>query len=362
MKTVSLVALAVVFAGCRYDPPPEVTLLIPEDSSIVKGDPIRLEFSEPVKTTSLEVRVWPGNKSYYDVEGNLLPEYGPILEICTPVSSPCGADGGVRLLLDPDRTAATIELLVEDAFGPFGDPLRLEVTGKLEDDEGNRRNVSTFFDFQIVSERWNPGDIDYVDVREGFHLFHAEFTEPLPMPQQFFSHVRIDQHEGTFVWVMVDADPIPDAPKNTDDPVLLVPDFGEEGFLFTVRGGIYQDRDDPDELVFDTEPFDLAQEIGPVYFELQDMVMHGRITVDPDEDRSRWDGTMAVSGVYIRVTSTGSETQYDPTQANFQVFELRPEETPEGLPEVCEDDPCIHVNGKCDLLTDVAWPPVAVCP
>ena len=377
MRTfLSLIALAVVLAGCRYDPPPEVTLVIPEDNSIVKGDPIRLEFTEPVRTRSLEVRVWPGNKSYYDVEGNLLPEYGPILEICTPVSSPCGADGGVKLFLDPDRKAATIELVAEEAFGPFGDPLRLEVTGALEDDKGNRRNVSTFFDFQVISERWNPyadavepnGDVtgevttEPLDVREGFHLFHAEFTEPLPLPQQFFSHVRINSDDGTFVWVMVDADPIPDAPGNTDDPTLLAPDFGEEGFLFAVRGGIYQDRDDPDELVFETEPFTLAQEIGVVYFELQDMVMHGRITVDTDEDRSRWDGTMAVSGVYMRVTSSGNETQFDPTQANFQVFELRPEELPEGLPKACDDDPCININGKCDLLTDVDWPPVAVCP
>ncbi|MBM4372147.1 MAG: hypothetical protein FJ098_10865, partial [Deltaproteobacteria bacterium] len=228
---------------------------------------------------------------------------------------------------------------------------------------------------QIIAERWDPyldtvsedgataadATGEPLEVRDGVHLFHAEFTEPLPLPQQFFSEVRINPDSGDFVWVMIDADPIPDAPPNTDDPLLLAPDHGAEGFIFTVKGRISRDPEDDDELIFDTEPFTLAQEISGIYFELQDMVMHGRITVDPREDRSRWDGTMAVSGVYMRVTATGRETRFDPTQANFQIFELLPAETPQDLPAVCEEDPCTHAGGKCDLLPGIPWPPAFVC-
>ncbi|MFH1530533.1 MAG: hypothetical protein ABIK09_07350 [Pseudomonadota bacterium] len=367
--------LAALFGGCRYDPPPEVTLVIPATNAFVKGELIRLEFSEPVKSASLEIRVWPGNKSYYDPEGELLPGYGAILEICTPVSSPCG-DGAVRLTLDPGRDAASIKLIAEDALGPFGDPLRLEVTGALEDDAGNRRGVSTFYDFQIIEERWDPyadvvepgdagdvGDVGDVHVEplgvtEGFHLFHAEFTSPIKLPQQFYSEVAIDQLSGSFIWVMMDADPLPDAPKNTDDPALLLPDYGDESFIFTVRGKIKRDAEDPAELVFDTEAFTLAQQIGMIYFELQGMVMHGRITVE--DGRSRWDGTMAVAGIFLQVT--GQEgTTYEAEQANFQIFELLEDEIPDDIPTVCEDDPCIHMGGKCDLLPDIDWPPESVC-
>ena len=366
----SLIGIIAV-AGCRYDPPPEVTLVIPPSNAFVKGDPIRLEFSEPVKTTSLEVRIWPGNKSYYDIEGELLPEYDAVMEICTPVSSPCG-DGGVQLLMEPGRRAATIELVEDDALGPFGDPLRMEITGALEDDEGNKRNVSTYYDFQIIEERWDPyadvveaddiadpGDVvvEPLGVTEGFHLFHAEFTSPIKLPQQFHSEVQIDQLSGTFLWGMIDSDPIPDAPPNTDDPALLLPDLGEESFIFTVRGKIKRDADDPDELVFDTEPFTLSQDISGIYFELQGMAMHGRITVE--DGRSRWDGTMAVAGVYMEVNGQG--TTYDAEQANFQIFELHEDEIPEGLPTVCGEDICSHMGGKCDLLPDEEWPPPFLC-
>jgi len=366
--------LIVTFLGCRYDPPPEVTLVIPESNSFVKGDPIRLEFSEPVKAASLEIRVWPGNKSFYDDEGDLLPGHDPVLDTCTPATSPCGEGGAVLLTLDAGRAAASIELTKDDAFGALGEPLRLEITGALEDDEGNRRHASTWFDFQIIEERWNPyadvvdpgdaGDVvtEPLEIREGFHLFHAEFTEPLPLPQQFHADLRVNEDTGEFIWVMIDSDPIPDAAPNTADPALLLPDNGDEGFIFAVHGQAERDREDPDEgLVFDTEPFTLAQDISGIYFELQDMVMHGRVTVNEESGRSRWDGTMAVSGVYLLVTSTGKETQFDPTQANFQIFSLFEDEIPDGVPTVCEDDPCVNVSGKCDLLTDMDWPPESVC-
>ena len=365
------VVVAIAFGGCRYDPPPEVSLVLPPSNSFVKGDPIRLEFSEPVKSASLEIRVWPGNKSYYDAEGDLLPDHPAVLDLCSPTSSPCSG-GAVRLVMEPGREAATIDLLEADAFGPFGDPLRLEVTGALEDDAGNRRNASTWFDFQVIEERWDPfadvvepedipgGDIEGVEplgVTEGFHLFHAEFTSPIKLPQQFHSEVEIDQLSGVFIWVMMDSDPIPDAPNNTDDPALLLPDHGDESFIFTVRGKIKRDQEDSGELVFDTEPFTLSQDISGIYFELQNMVMHGRITVE--DGRSRWDGTMAVGGVYMEVNGQG--TTYEAEQANFQIFELLEDEIPEDIPTVCEDDLCSHMGGKCDLLPDVDWPPEFLC-
>ena len=259
----------------------------------------------------------------------------------------------------------------DGAFGPLGVPLVMEVTGSLSDLNGRRRNVSTFFDFQIVREIWNPyedvvtGDIqgdtgatedvviEPLGIPEGSYLFLADFTNPVKISQQFWTDVRANQLTGDFVMLMTDGDPIKGAPVNTTDPTQLVMDTGVEGFIFTVHGKVTKDKEG--KLVFKSEPVTLTLTIGPITFALVDMVCVGTIVFGGD--KIVWDGTLAVREVYYEVG--GDKTTYPEDQANFQVVELAPEHIPEGMPRVCTQDPCQIVGGNCDLLPQ--WPPASVC-
>jgi hypothetical protein len=365
-----VVGMAVGAVGCAYDPPPEVRLVAPTGNRFLLGDPIVLEFSEPVRPESLEVRVWPGKKDLYDLEGVRLPEVQPLLGACTVAAAPC-KDGVALTLADDRRTAA---LAVGDgALGPEGQPLVLEVTGSLQDDQGRRKKVSRFFDFQIVRDIWNPtedvlggdvaGDADAADVppipvtvAQGSHFFFAQFTSPIELPQQFWCDIRVQPDTGRFLIVLTDADPVDGTPRNTTDPTQCVVDTGVEGFIFTAQGKLHQATADADP-TFEGDAFTLSLLIGPILFELRDVVMRGTVSVQ--DGLSRWDGTMAVREVYYKVGDI--EEFYPSDQANFQMTQLRTAEVPPTMGRVCDATPCTVVGGKCDLPAGT-WPIPAFCP
>ncbi len=358
---------AVFLAACTYDPPPDVTLDGPANGLFVAGEPIILRFSEPVSMDSLEIRVWPGQKDLYSVEGKLMGGVNPILDTCTAFTSPCGAGDGVVLSFIGDRSEALLNPS-EGSLGPLGQPLVLEVTGALSDGSGHTKGVSRFFDFQIVESRWDPfadvvvedstagevTDVEPLNVWEGPVLMHADFTSPIKLSQQFFCDLNVNQMTGDFVMLLTDADPYDWAPKNTNKPEELFQDTGDESFIFIIHGVVTIDA--KGEKVFESEPVTLVQNIGPISFELRDMVTAGHI--DETGDLARWDGTLAVKEVYYEVNGQG--TTYPSDQANFEVFELLPEQIPENQPYVCDPDPCSIIAGRCDLLP--VWPPPAVCP
>jgi hypothetical protein len=361
-------ALAVLVASaCTYDPPPEVVLDGPANGHFVIGEPIVLRFSEPVRKDSLVISVWPGQKDLYNVEGELAPGTQPVLKECTAFTSPCGEDGGVKVSFLGDRSVAHLQV-APGGLGPAGQPLVLEVLGDLSDDAGNRKGVSRRFDFQIVESLWDPfadvveeetrGDdvilAEPLNTYEGPVLMHADFTSPIKLSQQFYCDLNVNQTTGQFVLLLTDADPIEGAPVNTSDPYELLLDQGDEAFIFVIHGQVSVDEDG--ELVFEGEPVDLIQTIGPIHFELRSMVTAGRI--DESGDIARWDGTLAVKEVYYEVNGQG--TIYPADQANFEVFQLLEDQIPEGLPDACDDNPCTTVGGRCDLLP--VWPPPSVCP
>ncbi len=357
-------AMFVLMTACTYDPPPEVTLVTPANKIFVIAEPIYLEFSEPVQPGSLEVRVWPGQKDLYTLEKERKPGVEAVMDTCTVASSPC-AGGKVTLGIDAALTRATL-LAESGAFGPVGTPLVLEVTGALSDEAGQRKKVSVFFDFQIAEEIWGPkGDVTANDgdneeialeplgIPMGRYLFAADFTSPVKLSQQFWTDLRADDFTGEFVMLLTDADPVKNAPINTSDPKLLVMDTGDEGFIFAIQGKVH--RDEEDKLVFKGDPVTLTQKIGPITFELRDMVIAGSIV--STGDKIVWDGTLAVKEVYYEVG--GKETIYPADQANFQIRELAAEDVPEGMPTICMKNPCVVVGGRCDLLPQ--WPPSGLC-
>ena len=70
MRTVAISSLAMaLLVGCTYNAPPEASLVFPEGGTYRVGDDLLLEFSEPVDTSTLAVRIWPSSR---DVEGELL--------------------------------------------------------------------------------------------------------------------------------------------------------------------------------------------------------------------------------------------------------------------------------------------------
>lgn len=365
----STAILSATLAACTYDPPPDVRLIAPAQNRFVQGDPIVLAFSEPVATASIEVRVWPGNKDLYDIEGEQVPGVAELLPTCTVASSPC-PPGGVTVSVSADRLRASIDVPPQ-ALGEPGLPLVLEVGGRLSDDAGREKKVARFFDFQIVRQEEPPagdvlgdaadasaGDVPALDreVAEGPHFFFAQFTSPIEIAQQFFCDVEVDPVSGDFLMILTDGDPLDSAPRNTADPKECLLDTGDEGFVFTAWGRLFQASPGADPS-FEAEPFTLGQSIGPIYFELRDMKMHG--TVRTLDGRASWDGTMSVSAVYYKVGDI--EQVYPADQANFQIRQLTDDEVPAGMPRVCDKAPCEAVGGKCDLPPGVDWPDVRFC-
>jgi hypothetical protein len=362
-----LAAAALFFVGqaCTYNPPPSVTLVGPANFHFLTGESITLKFSEQVDPDSVEIIVWPGHKDLYDIEGSLLPGNKAILEPCRPSTSPCGPDGGVKVLVSVDQMEAEIRVEGE-ALGKLGQPLVLEVTGNLADLDGNRSGASRKFDFQIVGEVWDPFadvveeediveevNVEPLGIIDGRFLMHADFTSPIKISQQYFLDIKVNQVTGKFVLLLVDADAKDGVPPNTSDPYELELDEGPESFIFVMPGSI--EKDEEGIVRFESEPVVLMQTIGPIYFEMRQMVSAG--TIDQSGPRARWDGTIAVKEIYYEVGGQG--TTYPADQANFEVFQLLDEEVPEGIPIVCEEDPCWATNGNC-YLPEI-WPPPEVC-
>lgn len=370
-KNLACAALACgLLAACTYNPPPEVTLTGPTHKNFVIGEPVTLEFSESVRKDSLEVIVWPGQKDLYDLEGGFLPSVEPLMELCTIAQSPCGENKDVVLTLSADRTSADLTA-APGSFGDAGQPLVMEVTGNLADDEGHKKGVSRLFDFQMVAVRFDPyadvvedpdavgGEVverEPLNVTEGEFLFFAEFQTPMYLPQQFWCDVQVNQKTGDFVMILIDGDPI-DAegiPKNTSNPDEIILDSGDEAFLFTQYGKAWRDGEN---LVFEAEPVQLVQTIGPIHFGLVNMVTAGIITEDHEDGLATWDGTIYVESFYME--ANGQRTDYPADQANFNMTELKPAQVPDTMTYVCDDDPCVAVGGRCDLLD--TWPPESVC-
>jgi len=383
-----LAALGAFAAGCDYDPPPDVVTFACENNLCVSGEPIVLIFSEPVRPESIALEIWPGGRDSYDREERRLPSVEPIVPRCAWNASPCGADEGVRLVLDEARTTLSISVS-PGALGPFYQPLVLELKGTLADDAGRTLDVTRAFDFQMVPGTTPPpqdtvggddaatgadattaGDTttatdaapaEPLGVKEGPLLFFASLAVPSPpidLPQQFFADVQVDQETGAFAMVLTDADPKDGADLNTNDPTELDLDLGEEGFVFLVEGTI---RRHEGAVVFESEPFTLQLKIGTITFALRNATMRGTISVDGTSGLTRWDGTMAVSEVMIKVGSA-PENLYPAQQDNFALVELRPSEVPDDLPRVCDEDPCVDLQGpQCDVPV-TGWPPTTVCP
>lgn len=362
----SLFGLAFV-AACTYNPPPEVTLVAPPNNTFAITEPIVLQFSEAIEPESLEIRIWPGARDLFDIERERLPDVEPLVEGCTLATSPCGDDGGVELVLRAQDEAHI--LVTEGALGDYGEPLQLEILGTLSDNDGRRKKVSFFFDFQVVREAWVPGgdtsgggdaSLDEpLEVGNGYYLFFAEFNlDGLELAQQFFSSLAVDQETGDFLFILVDADPneAMGAIDNTSKPEELVMDFGMEGFVFTAWGRVT--RTDTG-LEYETVPVNLAQNIAGIQFELQNIVLRGRVVQDEETGLWEWDGTMAVTGVVLTVGN--KETVYPENFSNISLRELTPEQVPEDIPEICEADICDRVEGGCDLPPDTSWPPPQYC-
>ena len=336
-----LLPIAVALAACTYNAPPEVEMESVNYNRFLVGEPIPLKFSEPIDPESLAIKVWPGQKALYDLEGRLSPEIDPVLDLCTVGTSPCGRNKGVALTMMKGGTEAVITVK-EGALGGFGEPLVLEVVGDLADSSGHAKGVSAYFDFQVIDEDWNTSIIPDSDalsdddavqkeplgIAEGPHLFYMQAESPVKLTQHFWCDIEMNQMTGFMVALCTDGDAEKDAPVNTMDPAEIYLDTGPEGYIFTFTGLFILDPDEG--IIFETNPVVFAQTIGPIYFELRDMILRGRVVVDEETGLSSWNGTMTVSEIYYEVGDKG--TTYPADMSNFLVFELTDEQVPEGLP------------------------------
>lgn len=366
----TLCLLALVTAACTYNPPPDVSLGGPDDRRYAVGEPIPIVFSEPVEAASFELAVWPNEKAAYDAEGRRLPGIEALLASCTVATSPCGVGADVGLTLDATRTGATLEV-PPGAFGNPGRPLVMEIAGTLADADGRAVRVVRSLPFQIIETLGPVGDTtteagdvstEPFVVTEGPHLFFSDIATPVgfSLAQQFYTDLQVDEATGDWVAVLTDADPITGANKNTTDPAELFLDTGDQGFVFTAHGKLTRDAQG---LVFKSEPFTLELTIVSITFALRETVIQGRISVDDETGLSSWDGQMSIEELYYKTPSLEKVyTEADGLEpASFQIFQLKPEQVPDGMPRVCDASPCPAGMQQCNLVEDEPWPPAAMC-
>lgn len=371
--TLCLFALLTAACACTYNPPPDVSLGGPADRRYDVGELIPILFTEPVEAASLELAVWPNENSAYDAEGRRLPASLPLLASCTLAKSPCGDGADVGLTLDEARTTATLDV-PPGAFGNPGRPLVLEIKGTLADADGRKLNVVRSLPFQII-EPLGPIDDTVAEtgaetdvatepfvINEGPHLYFSDIATPVgfSLAQQFFCDLQADEATGDWIAVLTDADPITGAEKNTTNPAELFLDTGAQGFIFTAHGKITRDAQG---LIFKSEPFTLELTIVSITFALREAVIQGRITVDAETGLSSWDGQMSIESLYYKTPSLEKVyTEADGLEpAAFQIFQLKPEQVPDGLPRVCDADPCPEGIQQCNLVDGIAWPPASMC-
>jgi hypothetical protein len=351
-RLLGLLPLLAPVAACEtYDPPPEATLVQPEQGFWTDASPIELVFSEAIDPATLELAVWPSD---LDVEGQFRPGVVPLISGCTLTSSPCAR--GLEVTLNDARDRLT--LTQKDAFADVeGRPLVLILSAGLADPAGRVRRVETRFDFQI-NPRCGNEPID-LELASGV-LTMAANLQVLPIWLYMYLDLAVDPATGRATVVGTFARlKEGELAGNNYAPSAFQAELGPSGWAVTFSGCVVRQPDGG--LFFQSEPFDVnILALGAIPITLTDFTVQGTLVEGGGEGgRDGGSGTLSTSG-----GSFGEPpTPIDPITTAWNGLGLGPDEIPEGLPRVCVADPCAGMDaagGDCQLPTP--WEPGEVCP
>jgi hypothetical protein len=347
-----LAALALtVGAACEtYDPPPEATLVQPEQGFWTDASPIEIRFTEAIDPKTLALAVWPSD---LDVEGQFRPGVVPLISGCTLTTSPCS---GLGVTLNDARDVLT--LTQNDAFAAVeGRPLVIILSPGLADAAGRVRRVETRFDFQ-VNPRCGNEPVD-LNLASGVMTMAANL-QVLPIWLYMYLDLAVDPATGrarvvgTFARLKDTA-----LTGNNYDPDDFQAELGPTGWAVEFGGCVVKQPDGG--FFFQSEPFDVnIMALGAIPITLAGFTVQGTLIEGGGEGgRDGGSGTLSTSG-----GSFGEPpTPIDPITTAWNGLGLGADEIPAGLPRVCVADPCATMDangGDCQL--SVPWAPGEFCP
>lgn len=340
-------AALTALAGCTFDPAPEPALALPAEGVYRSGEPLWLDFSEPVRAECLRVRIWP---AALDVEGELPDDLAPVMDTCRATETEC--DGGAVLTLEDDGTTATIELPPE-GLGQPDVPRILEVLPGLCDLAGHRTGAPYYFDFQFLPPKGEgPGENpDIPLLLPATYVLVASIDDPLPAVLTYISDVRVLEN-GRFALAGAEGDEIGDAPKNTTNPEELFVDDTDSAYTVYAVGDVWREGG---ERFLSSEPFDIAIYEGPLLVEISNVRLHAKVVRQGEHDHL--DGTLAFEAATLVI---GDNRHEYPGGSTTLVGVYAPEGTCEaGMPKICGDLCGAAVLGQCFPPED--FPPPEFC-
>lgn len=341
----ALVALASAFlASCLdldYDAPPEVILITPPEGTFTEGDPVTLEFTEPIKPETFVFNILPSQR---DIEKELLPNLEPQLENCSVASSPCG-EGGTTVTISEDGMSA--EILTGDDIGPVGTPLILEVQAGLTDKDGASSDIPYLLDFQISPPFENCNSEDPIPFDTARYILLAETTQPLPVVIRIIGEIAV-QESGKMAIVGGKGNNKDGTPRNTSDPSEVFIDTSGDGFGMFAEGCVIQEEGD--ERYLRTDPFSVNLVIIGIHVELNGLILDGIVKKD-ENGHDYLEGTLSFEELILNFSNGSDPVTYSREEVPPVPFIGVPIPTdliPEGTPELCADQICGGITAQCD--------------
>jgi hypothetical protein len=319
-------------AGCTaYDAPPESTLVLPEGGSFAAGQPVRINFSEPIDPDTLRVNVWPDIR---DIENEIPSGAEPIIDNC-------GGDCGELLVeVSDDRRHAMVTFDAE-SLGKPGVPLLLEVLPGLADDLGNDTGAAEMFaiKFRPSDDRFNEEPVEFQD---GIYILVGQVKDPLPATLTLVSDVQVDE-AGEFRLAGAEGDEIQGAPKNTRRADEVTVDTTSQGWTAYATGFV---KLEDGKRFLRSDPFNVELPLAGLVIKLDNVRLDAEITRPEETGNDRIEGTLSFEKLTL-VNSVGGETEYEGGNTALIADWSAPEVAPEGYPEVC-GNLCGAVTGLCE--------------
>jgi hypothetical protein len=355
-SVVCLLCVWVSVSACEaYDPPPTVELNVPSAGKWTQDTPLVLDFSEPIDKSSFHFTIWPYE---YGPEGEIDVNATPLVSDCHVDVAPCGQ---VELAFNDagDEVTLTHGELFADKTGV---PYVLEVHAGLKDPKGRERKVPSIFEFQINPTQ-TTGAVE-PNLNSGVMVLVADLTNTIPgIYLRLYVDFVVDKETGQ-TWLSGTVANLNQGlgyPVDTTDPEAMQLYDDHQGWALDMQGWMTAL---PDGKVFvDTEPRDVTVLVlGFIWVQLEDFRFEATIA-----QGSGPDGRDLATGIITssRALMNGPEDPDDlgEVAAGLTMTGIFNDEIPEELPQLCDEDPCEHMNasgGDCQLAEP--WVKAPACP
>lgn len=338
-----------------FDPPPTVSLEVPEGGVWFADTPLTLRFSEPIDRDSFTFTIWPLE---YGPEGDIASDALALVADCSLTSATCGP-----MTIDFNAAGDEIVLGHSDLFADkLGTPFILQVHAGLMDTASRPRRVPTSFEFQI-SPTQDVGAVE-VNLNSGVLLMVSDFSAAIPgVYLRLMLDLVVDESTGKS-WVagtVLSLDPSLGLPPETSDPTAMNLYDDHQGWTVYLEGQVSALSDG--RLFLRTDPVTVTVNVlGFIWVQLQDFQLEA--TIEPGMGAGGRDiasGLMTTS----RALMNGPDDPDDLGDiASALVMKgIFLEEVPVELPQICEENPCEHMNeagGDCQLASP--WTKAPACP